>query len=178
MNIPPTVSNSLPFTSIFLYIWCFLSNWVEKLICKLGSRFSFLWPLNKACAFQVHYRLHEFNWKKNLAEENCLTQGHIPFLGSLRPVIDQWTYKGPAPSANLGQHPAPELLCFGVGYWWIFHWGLHQSLIWPSGSILLPNPPFSVSDSASWGAQPKYPPPPIMKFQALANVEHPATMPV
>ena len=45
--------SSLPFTSTLLYIWCFSPNGVEKLICKLNSSFSILWPLNKACAVSV-----------------------------------------------------------------------------------------------------------------------------
>ena len=53
MNIPPTLSNSLPFTSSLLYMWCLCTNWVEKLIWELGSHFSILWPLNKACALPV-----------------------------------------------------------------------------------------------------------------------------
>ena len=53
MTIPPTLSKSLPFTLTLLEIWCLHLNWVEKFICELGSRFSILWPLNKACAVPV-----------------------------------------------------------------------------------------------------------------------------
>ena len=35
------------------YIWCIHLNWVEKLICKLGSCFFILWPLNKGCTVPV-----------------------------------------------------------------------------------------------------------------------------
>ena len=51
--IPPTLSNSVPFTSTLLCIWCLHPNWVEKLICELGACFSMLWPLNKACIVPV-----------------------------------------------------------------------------------------------------------------------------
>ena len=53
MNISPTLSKSLPFTLTFLYIWYLHMNGVEKLICKLGSRVSVLWSLNKACVLPV-----------------------------------------------------------------------------------------------------------------------------
>ena len=50
MNIPPALSKSLPFTLTLLEIWCLHLNGVDYLICELGSCFSILWPLNKACA--------------------------------------------------------------------------------------------------------------------------------
>ena len=53
MNIPPSLSNTLPFTSTLLYRWCLHPHWVEKLICKLSSCFSILWLLHKASAAPV-----------------------------------------------------------------------------------------------------------------------------
>ena len=46
MNIL-SLLNSLPFTWTLLYIPCLIPNRAEKLICRLSSCFSILWPLNK-----------------------------------------------------------------------------------------------------------------------------------
>jgi len=54
-------------------------NWVERLIGKLSSCFSLLWPLNEICAVPVsallHYKL-ESKWEKDLPAGNL-----IQFLG-------------------------------------------------------------------------------------------------
>ena len=62
MNIPPSLSNTLPFTSTLLYRWCFHPHWVEKLICKLSSCFSILWLLHKASAAPVSASVFLFFW--------------------------------------------------------------------------------------------------------------------
>ena len=62
-------------------------DWVEKLICELGSCFSILWPLNKACAIpvsalvsllpaQIHLRETAF-----LAKTKGLSRGSDPSMG-------------------------------------------------------------------------------------------------
>ena len=62
MNIPPSLSNTLPFTSTLLYRWCLHPHWVEKLICKLSSCFSILWLLHKASAAPVSASVFLFFW--------------------------------------------------------------------------------------------------------------------
>lgn len=48
-----SISNSVLFTLTLLNIWRLHSSWVGKLICKLGSHFSILWSLSKACDASV-----------------------------------------------------------------------------------------------------------------------------
>ena len=62
MNIPPSLSNTLPFTSTLLYRWCLHPHWVEKLICKLSSCFSILWLLHKASAAPVSASVFLLFW--------------------------------------------------------------------------------------------------------------------
>ena len=52
MNIPTILSKPLSFTSNLLYFYLQM-NWLEKLLFKLCSPFSILWPLNEACALPV-----------------------------------------------------------------------------------------------------------------------------
>lgn len=74
MNIPPTLSHVLPFTLIFLYLWCLWLNWVEKLICELDSHYSIFWVSNKIWGVLVsvwsYYWLCESDQKKDLPGQN------------------------------------------------------------------------------------------------------------
>lgn len=53
VNIPPSLLDSLPFTSALLCIQSLSQNRSEKLICKLSSHFSILWSLSKTYAVPV-----------------------------------------------------------------------------------------------------------------------------
>ena len=79
---PPTLSSSLPFTLTLLYIWCLHPNGVEKSIWELGSCFSILQPLNKACALPVSASvslLAEWIWSEKVPSWTRL--GSRPRLG-------------------------------------------------------------------------------------------------
>ena len=79
------------FILILLYIWCLHPNWVEKLICELGSHVSILWPLLKPMLLQSQHWFccwpGKFNQKRNLSRTGGLPWARNPVGG----MVDQFS---------------------------------------------------------------------------------------
>lgn len=92
---PPSLRNSVLFTSALLYKWCLHLNEAEKLICELNSHKSlFLWSLNKLCAIlfsaPVSLLLAVWIWVEKRTSSTKTPRPRLgPWCGCRQPIRQQ-----------------------------------------------------------------------------------------